>query len=118
MRTDPANGFPPGVPAPAQPTFHGAIHAGGAGVVFLLLAAALLVFVRLFLARKERGWALYCLASALLLLLIFFTSFTNAAFFARFLRLAVLVGWMAASLVAIKLFYGPDTPQQKGVAHA
>jgi hypothetical protein len=55
MRTDPANGFPPDVPAPTQPTFHGAIHAVGALVVFLLLAAALLVFVRLFLARKERG---------------------------------------------------------------
>jgi hypothetical protein len=118
MRTDPANGFPPGVPAPTQPTFHGAIHAVGALVVFLLLAAALLVFVRLFLARKERWWAVYCLASAVLFLLIFFTSFTNAAFFARFLRLAVLIGWMAASLVAIKLFYAADTPQQRGVAHA
>jgi hypothetical protein len=86
-------------------------------VVFLLLAAALLVFVRLFLARKERGWAVYCLVSALLVLLLFFTGFTNAAFFARFLRLAVLIGWMAASLVAIRLFYDPDTPQQQGVAH-
>ena len=65
-------GFPPGVPAPTHPSWHGAIHAAGAGVVFLLLAAALLVFVRLFLARKERGWACYCLASAVLFLLCFF----------------------------------------------
>ena len=83
LRTDPANGFPPGVPAPTHPSWHGAIHAAGAGVVFLLLGAALLVFVRLFLARKERGWAVYCLASAVLILLIFFTGFTNAAWMAR-----------------------------------
>ena len=118
LRTDPANGFPPGVPAPTHPTFHGAIHAVGALVVFLLLGAALLVFVRLFVARKERWWAVYCPASAVLFLLIFFTGFTNAAWMARLLRLAVLIGWMAASLVAIKLFYAPDTRQQSGVAHA
>jgi hypothetical membrane protein len=118
FRTDPANGFPPGVPTPTHPTFHGAIHAAGAGVVFLLLGAALLVFVRLLLARKERGWALYCLASAMLILLIFFISFTNAAWMARLLRLAVLIGWMAASLVAIKLLSAADTRQERGVAHA
>jgi hypothetical protein len=81
----------------------------GALFVFLLLAAALLVFVRLFLAWKERWWAAYCLASAVLFLLIFFTGFINAAFMARTLRLAVLIGWMAASLVAIKLVSTPDT---------
>lgn len=112
FRTDPANGFPPGVPAPTHPSWHGAIHALGALFVFLMLAAALLVFVRLFLAWKERWWAVYCLASAVLFLLIFFTGFTNAAFMARILRLAVLIGWMAASLIAIKLLFAPDTPQQ------
>lgn len=111
FRTDPANGFPPGVPTATQPSWHGAIHALGALFVFLLLAAALLVFVRLFLARKERWWAVYCLASAVLFLLIFFTGFTNATFMARTLRLAVLIGWMAASLVAIKLLSTPDTIQ-------
>jgi hypothetical protein len=112
FRTDPANGFPPGVPAATHPSWHGAIHALGALFVFLMLAAALLVFVRLFLAWKERRWAVYCLASAVLFLLIFFIGFTNAAFMARTLRLAVLIGWMAASLVAIKLLGTPDTAQQ------
>src|SRR5215467_2769989 len=107
FRTDPANGFPPGVPAATHPSWHGAIHALGALFVFLLLAAALLVFVRLFLAWKERWWAVYCLASAVLFLLIFFTGFANAAFMARTLRLGVLIGWMAASLVAIKLLNTP-----------
>src|SRR6266704_3712738 len=108
--TDPANGFPPGAIASTGPSWHGVIHALGGLFIFVVLAAALAVFVRYFLARKERWWAFYCLASAVLLLLIFFTGFRNAAFMARTLRLATLIGWMAASLVAIKLLSTPDTP--------
>jgi len=110
FRTDPANGFPPGAIAPTGPSWHGVIHALGGLFVFVMLSAGLAVFVRLFLAWKERWWAFYCLASAVLLLLIFFTGFSNAAFMARTLRLATLIGWMAASLVAIKLLSTPDTP--------
>jgi hypothetical protein len=111
FRTDPANGFPPGVPAATHPSWHGVIHALGGLFIFLVLAAALAVFVRFFLERKERGWAFYCLASAVLLLLIFFTGFTNAAWIARTLRLATLIGWMAASMIAIKLLNAPGTTQ-------
>jgi hypothetical protein len=110
FRTDPANGFPPGAIAPTGPSWHGVIHALGGLFVFVMLSAALAVFVRLFLAWKERWWTFYCLASAVLILLIFFTGFSNAAFMARTLRLATLIGWMAASLVAIKLLSTPDTP--------
>lgn len=112
FRTDPSNGFPPGIPAATHPSWHGAIHALGGLFVFVMLAAALAVFVRLFLARKEYWWAFYCLASAVLLLFIFFTGFTSAAFMARTLRLATLIGWMAASLVAVKLLSTPDIPQR------
>ena len=112
FRTDPANGFPPGVIAATQPSWHGVIHALGGLFVFVMLSAALAVFVRLFLAWKERWWAFYCLASAVLILLIFFTGFSNAAFMARTLRLATLIGWMAASVIAIKLLCASDTPQQ------
>jgi hypothetical protein len=112
FRTDPSNGFPPGAIAPKDPSWHGFIHGLGALFVFVMLSAALAVFVRLFLAWKERWWAFYCLASVVLFLLIFFTGFTNAAFTARTLRLAVLIGWMASSLVAIKLLSTPDTAQQ------
>lgn len=112
FRTDPSNGFPPGVIAPTGPSWHGAIHALGGLFVFVMLSAALAVFVRLFLAWKERWWAFYCLVSAVLILLIFFTGFSNAAFTARTLRLATLIGWMAASVIAIKLFCTPDTTQQ------
>jgi hypothetical membrane protein len=112
FRTDPANGFPPGVVAPTQPSWHGAIHALGGLFVFVVLAAALAVFARFFLARKERGWAFYFLTSAVLLLVIFFWGFTAAALTVRTLRLATLVGWMAASVIAIRLFCIPDTSQQ------
>jgi hypothetical protein len=66
-------------------------------------AAALAVLVRYFLARREAGWALYCGASSLLMLLFFFSSFTRPALMARFLDLGVLIGWMGAAAVAMKL---------------
>lgn len=109
FRTDPADGFPPGVAAPAHPSGHGAIHALAAGLTFLALAAALAVFVRFFLARQERWWAFYCLASTVLMLVIFFGGINNIVLFARALRLAALIGWMAASLVAVRLLCDPDT---------
>ncbi len=112
FRTDPANGFPPGAIAPTGPSWHGVIHALGGLFVFVVLAAALGVFVRFFLERKERWWAFYCLASAVLLLLFFFGGINSAVLMARFLRLATLCGWMAASVIAIKLLCTPDTPQQ------
>jgi hypothetical protein len=108
--TDPAQGFPPGAIAASAPSWHGTIHGFGALFVFVTLSAALTVFVRLFLARKERGWAAYCLASVVLILVLFFGGFTSAAVAARTLRLAVLIGWMAASVVAIKLVSTPHTP--------
>ncbi|GHO85674.1 DUF998 domain-containing protein [Dictyobacter formicarum] len=113
FRTDPSNGFPPGVTAATHPSWHGAIHALGGLFVFVMLAAALAVFVRLFLAWKQRWWAFYCLASAVLILFIFFTGFTNAAFMARTLRLATFIGWMAASMIAIKILYTPATTDER-----
>jgi hypothetical protein len=110
--TDPVNGFPLGTIAAAQPSWHGAVHALGGLVVFVMLAAALGVFVRSFLARREWRWALYLLVSALLLLGLFVAGFTNAEFVARTLRLATSLGWMASSLVAVKLLRTPQAREQ------
>jgi hypothetical protein len=112
FRTDPSNGFPLGAITPTQPSWHGFIHGLGGLFIFVVLTAALAVFTRFFLARKERGWAFYCLASAVLILLLFFGSFTSTVLVARILRLATFIGWMAASVIAIKLFCAPDTPHQ------
>src|SRR5437868_8082831 len=86
FRTDPANGFPPGAIASTGPSWHGVIHALGGLFVFVVLAAALAVFVRFFLARKEGWWAFYCLANAVLMLLFFFVGISNTALMARTLR--------------------------------
>lgn len=107
--TDPINGFPPGAVAPTGPSGHGAIHALGALFTFMTLTAALAVLGRFFLARTERGWASYCFATAIVLLVLFFGGFTSAVYTARTLRLAILFGWLAASLIAIKLLYASDT---------
>jgi hypothetical protein len=106
---DPANGFPPGVPAATALSWHAAMHDLAGSFVFAMLAAALGVFARYFLERKERWWACYCLSSAVLLILFFFsTGSPSAALTAGFLRLGTLVGWMAASLIAIKLLCTPE----------
>jgi hypothetical membrane protein len=112
FRTDPANGFPPGAVAPAHASGHGAVHALVAGLTFLAVSAAIAVFARFFLARKERWWAFYCLASAVLMLVIFFGGIGNAALAARTVRLSTLIGWMAASLIAVRLLCDPDTAHQ------
>lgn len=108
FRTDPANGYPPGATALTEPSWHGAIHALGGLFTFLFLSAALVVFFRFFLSRKERGWAFYCLASAVFILLVFFGGFSDPTLPARTLRLATLVGWMGASMIAVRLFCAPD----------
>ena len=106
--TDPTNGFPPGAVAATEPSGHGVVHALGGLFVFVVLTAALSVFVRLLLARMQRGWAFYCLASAVLLPVLFFGGISNPLLMARTLRLATLIGWMAASMVAVKLLSAPD----------
>ncbi|HET8630053.1 MAG TPA: DUF998 domain-containing protein [Thermomicrobiales bacterium] len=111
-RTDPAAGFPPDVAAATQPSWHGAVHALGALVTFLALTAALAVFARRFLARREWWWAAYCLASATLQLALFFGGFVSTAAMARTLRLAVLVGWTAASAIAAQLLAAPDAARR------
>jgi hypothetical protein len=49
------------------------------------------------------------MASAVLILLFFFGGINNPELMARFLRLATLFGWLAASVIAIKLYYAPET---------
>ena len=110
--TDPANGFPPGSVTPTTPSPHGTIHAGVALWVFVTCAAALAVFVRRFLARRERSWAAYCAASAVLMLAIFFGSFTLKTNAAPLLDVSLVIGWMGVSVVATKLLAEPtDNPE-------
>ncbi|MDQ6920756.1 MAG: DUF998 domain-containing protein [Candidatus Dormibacteraeota bacterium] len=110
--TDPANGFPPGAVTPTTPSTHGIIHAGGALWVFVTCAAALAVLVPHFLATKDRWWAAYCGASAVLMLAIFFASFTLHTSTAPFLDVSLVIGWMGISVVAAKLLAEPAGARQ------
>jgi asparagine N-glycosylation enzyme membrane subunit Stt3 len=108
FQTDPRNGFPPGVVETSDWSWHAVLHGVGATIVFLALAGALLAFSRAFLERKEGEWALYAIASAALVLALFLSP-AGSAGDARVLRLAVLIGWMAASIIALRLSV-PDEP--------
>jgi len=104
--TDPVNGFPPGSVTPATPSLHGIIHAGGALWVFVTCAAALAVLTRHFLFRREYGWAAYCAASSVLMLVTFFGSFGLRTDSALLLDASLAIGWMGVSVVAMKLLAG------------
>jgi hypothetical protein len=110
---DPADGFPLGAPTPTHPTWHGILHGLGGLFVFVILTAALAVFARYFLARRERWWGFYCVASAAALLVLFFGGINSPELMARTLRLATLIGWMASSLIAVRLLCDPDTTQRE-----
>src|SRR6266567_4877568 len=73
---DPAFGFPPGTPANAHAvSWHGLLHFICGGIGFLGLIAACFVFARRFAARRQRGWAVYSLATGV----IFFVAFAGVA---------------------------------------
>lgn len=117
--TDPSNGFPPGSVAPSSATTHGAIHAFGALWVFVTNALALAVLVRYFIAQREPRWAVYCGVSAVAMLAIFFSSFV-ASDVAPILDVALVIGWMGISVVAMKLLVtqGQIGPADRVVATA
>jgi hypothetical protein len=48
------------------------------------------------------------LASAVLILLVFFGGIHDPVLMARTLRLGTLIGWLAASLVAVRLLCDPQ----------
>jgi hypothetical membrane protein len=103
FRTDPAHGFPPGAATPAQPTVSGVIHALGALFIFLSLTAAILILSLFHLGRGERRMAVYCLSSGILLPVIFVWAMSYPTLTGPALQVAVLIGWPAPSLTAVRL---------------
>jgi hypothetical membrane protein len=101
--TDPSGGFPPGAPELPGPSAHGVVHALGGLFAFVSLGAGLITFGVRALRNNHRGWGAYWIGNGVLLLLLFFGSFSEPALTARLTRLAVLVGWTGASLIATRL---------------
>jgi hypothetical membrane protein len=67
---DPALGYPPGTPAgiPTDISWHGGLHYLGAILVFVGLAAAMVIDARSGPRSTGRAWAAYSLVSAIVLL--------------------------------------------------
>jgi hypothetical protein len=84
---DPADGFPPGTPAgpPTSMSWHGLLHFLIAGVAFLALVAACLIFARRFAAAGRRGWAA-------------FSAVTGALFLGTWIALFALQGARPANI--------------------
>jgi hypothetical protein len=74
------------------------VHALGALFVFVFLAAAIAAFGAYFVGKRERGWGAYCIASAAVIMVLFFAGINNADWMARLIRLATLIGFIAPSL--------------------
>jgi hypothetical protein len=119
--TGPEAGYPPGTPVRVTETsIHAILHNWSAGLGFPALFVACLVFTRRFAARRERGWALYCAASAAVF--ITFTVLHNyttgretgfgVGFSGLFQRIAVICGWCWLTALALRLT--PPTGRSSG----
>jgi len=109
--TDPASGYPPGIPEPPGSSWHSTLHGLFAFVVFGSLTAACFVFARRFAAHSQPGWAVYSATTGVAVLALFLAAPLNEDLFSRLLRIAVLLGWAWASALAARLLTSTDTPQ-------
>lgn len=96
---DAALGFPPGAiqGVPAVQSLHSQLHGYAFDIAFLSLIAACFVFARRFAAQRQRGWALYCIATALVTPALIVLGFANTPIMGMlFLGAGVIVmGWLA-----------------------
>jgi hypothetical protein len=114
---DPALGFPPGTPEgiPDQFSWHGAVHAVAPVLASLALVAACVVFARRFAALRQRGWAAYCLAVAVINLTP--GLFSNHDLFYVILGVAVALGLGWVSVLAARLLTELPATRRPGQAH-
>jgi hypothetical protein len=104
---DPGDGFPLGTPAgpPDTVSWHGAVHFVVAGIAFLALITACLVFARRFASLGQRGWAEYCVATGVIFLAAFagIASGSGAPVLNVAFAVAVVLGWTWVSVMAARL---------------
>jgi hypothetical protein len=101
--SDPALGFPPGTPEgpPAELSVPGILHGLAFAIGMASLIAAFFVFARRFAAVRDRAWSRYSLASGAVFILLFVAGMASNDF--RLLGIAIILGWMWASLTAARL---------------
>jgi Protein of unknown function (DUF998) len=100
---DPALGFPPGTPdgIPDQFSWHGLLHAFAPPLASLSLILACFVLARRFAALRQRGWAAYCVATAVACLAL--SAWPNQDTVSVRLALAVAISWAWISVLAARL---------------
>ena len=120
--TDPGQGYPPGVPALANPTGHAVVHALAGLFVFILLPIATFVMIRRFVGDPTwRGWALYSLLTGIIMLASFIIfqvlgtmdqngTLQNAPS-GLVQRIGIIAGWVWISLLAIALLRKGRAPE-------
>ena len=100
---DPALGFPAGAPAgqPHVVSWQGNVHALAFVVGVLSLIAACVVFALRFAALKQRGWAVYCVATGVAFVALSALGMAIGEF--RLLAVAIVLGWAWASVMAARV---------------
>jgi Protein of unknown function (DUF998) len=109
--TDPVGGYPPGIPAPSQPSVTGLLHGLFSLLVFLSLFVACLVAAGLFAWAGAVGWAAYSALTALAFGTGFVLFGRAMSSFGRLGRIAgllqrttIVIGW--AWIVVLALQFG------------
>lgn len=113
FRADPSDGFPPGTPAGVgEPTWHGMLHFGVAGIGFACLVAACVVVAARFSSRGDRRWAGFSLATGLFFAATFVYMASGAGGPAAILSFtaAVVVVWAWLAVLCLKLYRAVGIP--------
>ncbi|TMF94008.1 MAG: DUF998 domain-containing protein [Chloroflexi bacterium] len=102
---DPGYGFPPGAPAgaPAAMSWHAPLHFAGFAIGFTSLVIACFVFARRYWKLGQRSWALYCIATGVVVAACFATVMSGLTHNLLPLWFALVVGWVWASAMPARL---------------
>jgi hypothetical protein len=105
---DPAFGYPVGTPdaAPEQLTWHGILHGIAPAAAGLALIAACFVFARRYAGLGRRGWAAYCIGTAVVDIALTVVSFPAADY--RLMLAGGAVIWVWASVVTAHLLVSAE----------
>jgi hypothetical protein len=105
---DPMNGFPAGTPGgrPVVITTHGMLHIVAAGIGFVGLVAACLVFARRFARQQRRSWMLFSLVTGVAFLAAFagVASGSGSAAVVLAFWAALILAWAWIGALSVHLY--------------
>lgn len=96
---DPAFGFPPGTPegAPDRLSWHGIAHGVAPVLGFNALIAACFVLARRFATQRQRGWAVYSMATGVVVLVLSIWPNFTMNFVPLWIAMVLGFGWASAT---------------------